>query len=86
MAIATQAVITIGPGTGYASLGTTGSNGMMISPEGEIEIILASSQPTANAPGHPIGMSALPYLMPLFPIQVWAMSATGASVAVTVSF
>jgi hypothetical protein len=84
MAVVTQAVITVG--AVYVSLGTTqAGTGMLISPEGEIEIVLAAAQPAAAAPGHPIGMSSLPYLMPFFSQQVWAISVTGAQVFVNVS-
>jgi len=65
---ATQAVITVG--SAYVSLGTSSALGMLISPQGEIMIIFAPSQPAANLPGHPLGLAANPYLMPLGGLHV----------------
>ena len=59
---ATQAAITV-DGT-YASLGTSGAGGMLINTQGESMIIVAASQPAAGTPGHPLGMSTAPFLVP----------------------
>jgi len=82
MAVVTQAVVSVG--SAYVSLGTSVST-MLISPEGEIEIAAATSQPAANFPGHPLGMSSVPFNFP-FANQVWAISVTGAAVSVVVTF
>jgi len=83
MAVATQAVISVG--AVYVSLGTP-TAGMLISPEGEIEIQFVTSQPAATAPGHPLGMSNTPYFTTFPTLQVWAVSATGQPVNVVVTF
>jgi hypothetical protein len=85
-AAVTSAPISVG--NVYVSLGSTqATSGMLISPEGEIEIVAAASQPAATVVGHPLGMSSLPFNFPAFGTitQVWALSVTGAAVNVVVT-
>jgi len=87
MAFVTQAVISVG--NVYVSLGTAqAATGMLISPEGEIEIIAATSQPLPTAPGHPLGMQNVPFYFPAIATtnQIWAISVTGAAVSVVVTY
>lgn len=87
MAAVTQAVISVG--NTYVSLGSIPTtNGMLISPEGEIEFVAAASQPAATLPGHPLGMTSTPFYFPSIGVitQIWAISVTGAAVNVTVTY
>jgi len=86
-AAVTQAVISVGQV--YVSLGTTqAASGMLIYPEGEIEIVAAPSQPASTVVGHPLGASGVPFYFPAFATatQLWALSVTGATVSVVVTF
>jgi hypothetical protein len=78
---------TVSVGATYVSLGTTqATSGMLISPEGEIEIVAAAAQPAATIAGHAIGISGMPFYFPVFgATQVWAISVTGQTVSVIVT-
>jgi hypothetical protein len=66
---ATVAVVT----TAYTSLGTP-TAGMLISPQGPIMIIAATSQPAATAIGHGLDFLAVPFYVPFASEQVWAIA------------
>jgi hypothetical protein len=60
---------------------------MLISPTNRIQIVAASSQPAANAVGHPLNqmMDGKPFYAPFTSQQIWAQPLDAASVDVVVT-